>query len=113
MPAGPPLLRGPFLLLFLLLFLLFLGAPARGAVYTNHFLVELHGGGQAEAERVAAEHGFGGVRKVSPRAGSGRWGGAGRRCGAVPFTASSREHPARDLPGERGWSRGASLLSPP
>ncbi|XP_054052233.1 neuroendocrine convertase 2 isoform X2 [Rissa tridactyla] len=65
MPAGPPLLRGPFLLLFLLLFfLLFLGAPALGAVYTNHFLVELHGGGQAEAERVAAEHGFGGVRKV-------------------------------------------------
>ncbi|GAB0187720.1 neuroendocrine convertase 2 [Grus japonensis] len=59
MPAGPPLLRGALLLLLLL----FLGAPARGVVYTNHFLVELHGGGQAEAERVAAEHGFGGVRK--------------------------------------------------
>lgn len=77
MPAGPPLLPAALLLLLLLLFL---GAPARGTVYTNHFLVELHGGGQAEAERVAAEHGFGGVRKVSPRAGSGRRGGA------VPFT---------------------------
>ncbi|KAM6298424.1 neuroendocrine convertase 2 [Aegotheles albertisi] len=64
MPAGPPLLPGAFLLLLLLLLLLFLGAPARGAVYTNHFLVELRGGGQAEAERVAAEHGFGGVRKL-------------------------------------------------
>ncbi|XP_031360079.1 neuroendocrine convertase 2 [Lonchura striata] len=63
MPPGPPLLRGSFLLL--LLFLLhFLGAPARGAVYTNHFLVELHDGGQAEAERVAAEHGFAGARKL-------------------------------------------------
>ncbi|XP_031959513.1 neuroendocrine convertase 2 isoform X1 [Corvus cornix cornix] len=61
MPAGPPLLRGSLLLLFLLHFL---GAPARGAVYTNHFLVELYDGGQAEAERVAAEHGFGGVRKL-------------------------------------------------
>lgn len=65
MPPGPPLLRA-LLLLLLLLLLHFLSAPARGAVYINHFLVELHGGGQAEAERVAAEHGFVGVRKVSP-----------------------------------------------
>ncbi|KAJ7398679.1 Neuroendocrine convertase 2 [Pitangus sulphuratus] len=64
MPAGPPLLRAA-LLLTLVLLLLFLGAPpARGAVFTNHFLVELRGGGRAEAERVAAEHGFGGVRKL-------------------------------------------------
>uniref|UniRef100_A0A8B9ZFN4 Neuroendocrine convertase 2 n=1 Tax=Anas platyrhynchos TaxID=8839 RepID=A0A8B9ZFN4_ANAPL len=65
MPAGPPLLllRGAFLLLLFLL-LLFLGSPTRAAVYTNHFLVELHAGGQAEAERLAAEHGFGGVRKL-------------------------------------------------
>ncbi|XP_032910140.1 neuroendocrine convertase 2 [Catharus ustulatus] len=63
MPPGPPLLRA-LLLLLLLLLLHFLGAPARGAVYTNHFLVELHGGGPAEAERVAAEHGFVGVRKL-------------------------------------------------
>ncbi|XP_071281342.1 neuroendocrine convertase 2 isoform X4 [Agelaius tricolor] len=61
MPPGPPLLRGSLLLLFLLHFF---GPPARGAVYSNHFLVELHDGGQAEAERVAAEHGFGGVRKL-------------------------------------------------
>uniref|UniRef100_A0A674HQF0 Neuroendocrine convertase 2 n=1 Tax=Taeniopygia guttata TaxID=59729 RepID=A0A674HQF0_TAEGU len=63
MPPGPPLLRGSFLLLLLLLLFL-LHFPARGAVYTNHFLVELHDGGQAEAERVAAEHGFAGVRKL-------------------------------------------------
>lgn len=66
MPAGPPplLLRGAFVLLLLVLLLLSLGAPARAAVYTNQFLVELHSGDQAEAERVAADHGFGGVRKV-------------------------------------------------
>ncbi|NWZ07850.1 NEC2 convertase, partial [Agelaius phoeniceus] len=62
MPPGPPLLRGSLLLLLFLLH--FFGPPARGAVYSNHFLVELHDGGQAEAERVAAEHGFGGVRKL-------------------------------------------------
>ncbi|XP_018777490.2 neuroendocrine convertase 2 isoform X2 [Serinus canaria] len=61
MPPGPPLLRGPLPVLFLLHLL---GPPGRGAVYSNHFLVELHDGGQAEAERVAEEHGFGGVRKV-------------------------------------------------
>ncbi|XP_050827935.1 neuroendocrine convertase 2 isoform X3 [Serinus canaria] len=61
MPPGPPLLRGPLPVLFLLHLL---GPPGRGAVYSNHFLVELHDGGQAEAERVAEEHGFGGVRKL-------------------------------------------------
>lgn len=36
---------------------------AERPVFTNHFLVELHKGGDEEARQVAAEHGFG-VRKV-------------------------------------------------
>ncbi|XP_054985801.1 neuroendocrine convertase 2 isoform X2 [Sorex araneus] len=38
-------------------------ASAERPVFTNHFLVELHKGGEEEARQVAAEHGFG-VRKL-------------------------------------------------
>ncbi|KAJ1076540.1 hypothetical protein K5549_008239 [Capra hircus] len=38
-------------------------ASAERPVFTNHFLVELHRGGEEEARQVAAEHGFG-VRKL-------------------------------------------------
>uniref|UniRef100_A0A5F9DRZ7 Neuroendocrine convertase 2 n=1 Tax=Oryctolagus cuniculus TaxID=9986 RepID=A0A5F9DRZ7_RABIT len=38
-------------------------ASSERAVFTNHFLVELHKGGEEEARQVAAEHGFG-VRKL-------------------------------------------------
>lgn len=96
MPAGPPLLPAALLVLLLL----FLGAPARGTVYTNHFLVELHGGGQAEAERVAAEHGFGGVRKVSPRAAQARAGGEVR---CPSRWAEGGRCPPVSIPAARGW----------
>uniref|UniRef100_A0A674JCD5 Neuroendocrine convertase 2 n=1 Tax=Terrapene triunguis TaxID=2587831 RepID=A0A674JCD5_9SAUR len=43
---------------------LLLLASAEIAVYTNHFLVELHRGGEPEAKQLAAEYGFSGVRKV-------------------------------------------------
>ena len=47
-----------------LLFCVMVFASAERPVFTNHFLVELHRGGEEEARQVAAEHGFG-VRKVS------------------------------------------------
>lgn len=43
---------------------LLLLASAEIAVYTNHFWVELHRGGEPEAKQLAAEYGFSGVRKV-------------------------------------------------
>uniref|UniRef100_A0A674J745 Neuroendocrine convertase 2 n=1 Tax=Terrapene triunguis TaxID=2587831 RepID=A0A674J745_9SAUR len=43
---------------------LLLLASAEIAVYTNHFLVELHRGGEPEAKQLAAEYGFSGVRKL-------------------------------------------------
>ncbi|XP_004686996.1 PREDICTED: neuroendocrine convertase 2 [Condylura cristata] len=46
-----------------LLFCVMVFASAERAVFTNHFLVELHKGGEEEARQVAAEHGFG-VRKL-------------------------------------------------
>lgn len=46
-----------------LLFCVMVFASAKRPVFTNHFLVELHKGGEEEARQVAAEHGFG-VRKV-------------------------------------------------
>ncbi|KAF7477425.1 hypothetical protein GHT09_011501 [Marmota monax] len=46
-----------------LLFCVMVFASAEKPVFTNHFLVELHKGGEEEARQVAAEHGFG-VRKV-------------------------------------------------
>uniref|UniRef100_A0A6I8PEE0 Neuroendocrine convertase 2 n=1 Tax=Ornithorhynchus anatinus TaxID=9258 RepID=A0A6I8PEE0_ORNAN len=48
----------------LLLLCALIFASAERPVFTNHFLIELHKGGEAEARRVAAEHGFSGVRKV-------------------------------------------------
>lgn len=48
-----------------LLFCVMVFASADRPVFTNHFLVELHKGGEEEARQVAAEHGFG-VRKVRP-----------------------------------------------
>lgn len=48
-----------------LLFCVMVFASAERPVFTNHFLVELHKGGEEEARQVAAEHGFG-VRKVRP-----------------------------------------------
>ncbi|ELW69950.1 Neuroendocrine convertase 2 [Tupaia chinensis] len=47
-----------------LLFCVMVFASAERPVFTNHFLVELHKGGEEEARQVAAEHGFG-VRKGS------------------------------------------------
>lgn len=49
--------------IFVLGFLRFASA-SEPAVYTNHFLVEFHKGGEAEAKQLAAEYGFNGVRKV-------------------------------------------------
>uniref|UniRef100_A0A4W2FBV4 Neuroendocrine convertase 2 n=1 Tax=Bos indicus x Bos taurus TaxID=30522 RepID=A0A4W2FBV4_BOBOX len=46
-----------------LLFCVMVFASAERPVFTNHFLVELHRGGEEEARQVAAEHGFG-VRKL-------------------------------------------------
>uniref|UniRef100_A0A8D0TPH4 Neuroendocrine convertase 2 n=1 Tax=Sus scrofa TaxID=9823 RepID=A0A8D0TPH4_PIG len=46
-----------------LLFCVTVFASAERPVFTNHFLVELHKGGEEEARQVAAEHGFG-VRKL-------------------------------------------------
>ncbi|KAF6088875.1 proprotein convertase subtilisin/kexin type 2 [Phyllostomus discolor] len=46
-----------------LLFCVMVFASAKRPVFTNHFLVELHKGGEEEARQVAAEHGFG-VRKI-------------------------------------------------
>nr|XP_031530281.1 neuroendocrine convertase 2 [Vicugna pacos] len=46
-----------------LLFCVMVFASAERRVFTNHFLVELHKGGEEEARQVAAEHGFG-VRKL-------------------------------------------------
>jgi len=46
-----------------LLFCVMVFASAERPVFTNHFLVELHKGGEEEARQVAAEHGFG-VRKL-------------------------------------------------
>lgn len=46
-----------------LLFCVMVFASAERPVFTNHFLVELHKGGEEEARQVAGEHGFG-VRKV-------------------------------------------------
>nr|XP_045050874.2 neuroendocrine convertase 2 isoform X2 [Desmodus rotundus] len=46
-----------------LLFCVMVFASAKRPVFTNHFLVELHKGGEEEARQVAAEHGFG-VRKL-------------------------------------------------
>ncbi|KAF6284668.1 proprotein convertase subtilisin/kexin type 2 [Rhinolophus ferrumequinum] len=46
-----------------LLFCVMVFACAERPVFTNHFLVELHKGGEEEARQVAAEHGFG-VRKL-------------------------------------------------
>lgn len=46
-----------------LLFCVMVFASAERPVFTNHFLVELHKGGEEEARQVAAEYGFG-VRKV-------------------------------------------------
>ncbi|ELK03947.1 Neuroendocrine convertase 2 [Pteropus alecto] len=46
-----------------LLFCIMVFASAERPVFTNHFLVELHKGGEEEARQVAGEHGFG-VRKV-------------------------------------------------
>ncbi|XP_012667860.1 neuroendocrine convertase 2 [Otolemur garnettii] len=46
-----------------LLFCAMVFASAERPVFTNHFLVELHKGGEEEARQVAAEHGFG-VRKL-------------------------------------------------
>uniref|UniRef100_A0A8C0Q2W8 Neuroendocrine convertase 2 n=1 Tax=Canis lupus familiaris TaxID=9615 RepID=A0A8C0Q2W8_CANLF len=46
-----------------LLFCVMVFASAERPVLTNHFLVELHQGGEEEARQVAAEHGFG-VRKL-------------------------------------------------
>uniref|UniRef100_A0A2K6JVH1 Neuroendocrine convertase 2 n=1 Tax=Rhinopithecus bieti TaxID=61621 RepID=A0A2K6JVH1_RHIBE len=45
------------------LFCVMVFASAERPVFTNHFLVELHKGGEDEARQVAAEHGFG-VRKL-------------------------------------------------
>uniref|UniRef100_A0A8I4A1Y4 Neuroendocrine convertase 2 n=1 Tax=Callithrix jacchus TaxID=9483 RepID=A0A8I4A1Y4_CALJA len=45
------------------LFCVMVFASAELPVFTNHFLVELHKGGEEEARQVAAEHGFG-VRKL-------------------------------------------------
>uniref|UniRef100_G1K8P0 Neuroendocrine convertase 2 n=1 Tax=Anolis carolinensis TaxID=28377 RepID=G1K8P0_ANOCA len=44
--------------------LLALASASDPAVYTNHFLVEFHHGGEAEAAQVAAAYGFHGVRKL-------------------------------------------------
>lgn len=49
--------------LFLLGFLRFASASQK-AIYTNHFFVEFHKAGEAEAKQLAAEYGFNGVRKV-------------------------------------------------
>lgn len=46
-----------------ILILGFLGL-ASASIYTNHFLVEFHKGGEADAQKLAAEYGFHGVRKV-------------------------------------------------
>ncbi|XP_063104726.1 neuroendocrine convertase 2 isoform X2 [Cavia porcellus] len=46
-----------------LLLCVMVSASSEGPVFTNHFLVELHKGGEDEARQVAAEHGFG-VRKL-------------------------------------------------
>ncbi|KFO29032.1 Neuroendocrine convertase 2 [Fukomys damarensis] len=46
-----------------LLFCVMVSASAERPIFTNHFLVELHKGGEEEARQVAAEHGFG-VRKL-------------------------------------------------
>ncbi|XP_011369584.1 neuroendocrine convertase 2 [Pteropus vampyrus] len=46
-----------------LLFCIMVFASAERPVFTNHFLVELHKGGEEEARQVAGEHGFG-VRKL-------------------------------------------------
>ncbi|XP_073930381.1 neuroendocrine convertase 2 isoform X2 [Castor canadensis] len=46
-----------------LLFCVTVFASAERPVFTNHFLVELHKGGEEEARQVAAEHSFG-VRKL-------------------------------------------------
>ncbi|XP_048362398.1 neuroendocrine convertase 2 [Sphaerodactylus townsendi] len=44
--------------------LLCLALASERAVYTNHFLVEIHKGAEAEAKQLAAEYGFSGVRKL-------------------------------------------------
>ncbi|XP_013913556.1 PREDICTED: neuroendocrine convertase 2 [Thamnophis sirtalis] len=49
--------------LFLLGFLRFASASQR-AIYTNHFFVEFHKAGEAEAKQLAAEYGFNGVKKL-------------------------------------------------
>ncbi|XP_004635662.1 neuroendocrine convertase 2 [Octodon degus] len=46
-----------------LLFCVMVSASSERPVFTNHFLVELHKGGEEEARQVAVEHGFG-VRKL-------------------------------------------------
>ncbi|KAM5304496.1 neuroendocrine convertase 2 isoform 2-T2 [Glossophaga mutica] len=46
-----------------LLFCVMVFSSAKRPVFTNHFLVELHKGGEEEARQVAAAHGFG-VRKL-------------------------------------------------
>ncbi|EHB18809.1 Neuroendocrine convertase 2 [Heterocephalus glaber] len=49
-----------------LLFCVMVSASAERPIFTNHFLVELHKGGEEEARQVAGEHGFG-VRKRKNR----------------------------------------------
>ncbi|KPP60029.1 hypothetical protein Z043_122001 [Scleropages formosus] len=41
-----------------------LAGGAEEGIFTNHFLVQLHEGAGGDAHQVAAEHGFGGARKV-------------------------------------------------